>query len=220
MIDQSFPSLTAVGSVSGHATTELQVAVSERGADAELPHTETVFAQEPADPRRDLARLGSGLGFAALYGLALGARSGGMSLIQHALASSGGLAAVLVLGMPSLFVVLALSNAPVSPGFMLAAGARALGSAGYVLAGLAPSAALLAVTIESASAAAFVARAGLCLSGAVGLYQLLGSVRCAFVGLSLAERIKKNALLLAFCVFAVLLAARVWYSLPILQGAT
>ena len=96
---------------------------------------------------RELARLGAGLGLAALYGLALGARTGGMALVQHALGASAGLAAVGVLGIPALFVLLALVNAPVSPSAMLSAGARALASAGFVLAGLAPSA--LATAIAS-----------------------------------------------------------------------
>ncbi len=215
MIDPSFPSLSAVG----HApTVEIRLAASDVVPDATPAQAETLFAQEPADPRRDLVRLASGLGFAGLYGLSLGARAGGVSLLQHAWAASAGLAAVGALGMPSLFVLLALVNAPVSPAAMLAAGARALRAAGLVLAGLAPSAALLAVTIESPSAAAFVARAGLALSGAIGLYQLIHAVRPVLLGLPLGLRMKSHALLLAFCVFAVLLAARVWYALPILQG--
>jgi len=118
-----------------------------------------------------------------------------------------------------LFVLLALVNAPVSPAAMLSASARALGSAGFVLAGLAPSAALLVVTIRSGSAAAFVTQAGLLLSGGIGLYQLVGAVRRMFLGLPLGLRMKGNALLLAFCVFAALLATRVWCALPVLQGA-
>lgn len=169
--------------------------------------------------RQELARLGMGLGFAALYGLALGARTGGMSLVRHALGASAGLSAVGVLGIPSLFVLLALVNAPVSPGAMLSAGARALASAGFVLAGLAPSAALLAVTIESPSVAAFISRAGLTLAGGIGLYQLVRSVRALLRDLPAGLRLKCNVLLLGFCVFSSLLAARVWYTLPIISGA-
>jgi hypothetical protein len=215
-MDQSFPTLSSIGN---SPSASVQLPSTEVVPDSSSEQAPPAFVQEPSDPRRDVARLASGLGFAALYGLALGARTGGTSLLQHALASSAGLAAVGVLGMPSLFVLLALVNAPVSPGAMLSAGARALGSAGFVLAGLAPSAALLAVTIESPSAAAFVAQAGLLLSGGIGLYQLVGAVRRMFLGLPLGRRMKSNALLLAFCVFAVLLAARVWYALPILRGA-
>ena len=104
-----------------------------------------LIAPEAQSATQELARLGAGLGFAALYGLALGSRSGGMSMLQHAFGASAGLAAVGALGLPSLFVLLALVDAPVSPGALLAAGARGLASAGFVLAGLAPSAALLAV---------------------------------------------------------------------------
>ena len=168
---------------------------------------------------RELARLGAGLGLAALYGLALGARTGGMALVQHALGASAGLAAVGVLGIPALFVLLALANAPVSPSAMLSAGARALASAGFVLAGLAPSAALLAVTIESPNAAAFVTRSGLILAGGIGLLQLTSAVRDMLKELPWAPRWKCNALLLGFSVFAIMLAARVWYNLPILKGA-
>lgn len=168
---------------------------------------------------QELARLGAGLGLAALYGLALGARTGGMSLLQHGLAASAGLAAVAVLGIPALFVLLALVNAPVSPGAMLSVGARSLASAGFVLAGLAPSAALLAVTIESPDAAAFVTRAGLTLAGGIGLFQLASSVRAMLHDLTPQARLKCNALLFCFSVFAIMLAARVWHSLPILRGA-
>jgi len=166
---------------------------------------------------QELARLGAGLGLASLYGLALGARSGGISLVQHALSVSAGLAAVAVLGIPALFVILALVNAPVSPSAMLSAGARALASAGFVLAGLAPSAALLAVTIESPDAVAFVTRAGLTLAGGLGLFQLMCAVGSTLAGLAPDARLKCHALLLCFAVFAIMLAARVWYTLPILQ---
>lgn len=175
---------------------------------------------ETQSAAQEFARLGAGLGLAALYGLALGARAGGISLFQHALGASAGLAAVGVLGVPALFVLLALVNAPVSPSAMLSAGARALASAGFVLAGLAPSAALLAVTIEAPEAAALVTRAGLTLAGGIGLVQLVTAVRAMLAHLPREAGLKCNALLFGFCVFAVMLAARVWYSLPILQGAT
>jgi len=142
-----------------------------------------------------------------------------MALVQHALCASAGLAAVGLLGLPALFVLLALVNAPVSPSAMLSAGARSLASAGFVLAGLAPSAALLAVTIESPDAAAFVTRAGLTLAGGIGLFQLTSAVRAMLQALPAESRWKCQALLVGFSLFAIMLAARVWYSLPILQGA-
>lgn len=181
-----------------------------------------VAAHRPAETialGQELTRLGAGLGFAAVYGLALGARTGGVSLLQHALGAPAGLAAVGVLGVPSLYVLLALVDAPVTPSAMVAAAARALGSAGFVLAGLAPSAALLAVTIESPSAVAFVSRAGLTLAGGIGLYRLRCAVLDLLRELPATRRLRYSALLFGFCLFAMALAARVWFSLPILQGA-
>jgi len=185
----------------------------------QTPLAARLTAPETQGVSHELARLGAGLGLAALYGLALGARSGGLSLVQHALGASAGLLAVGVLGMPSLFVLLALVNAPVSPSAMLSAGARSLASTGFVLAGLAPSAALLAVTIESPDAAAFVTRAGLTLAGGIGLFQLTSAVSAMLAQLPPQSRLKCNALLFGFSLFAIMLAARVWYALPILKGA-
>ena len=213
MIEQSFPTLSpSARPLAAELGSSLELDEPEPAACAELAEAHVL------EPRRELTRLGAGLGLAALYGLSLGARSGGLSLLSHALAASAGLAAVGVLGVPSLFVLLALVDAPVSPGAMISTGARALASAGFVLAGLAPSAALLAVTIESPSAAASVARVGLALAGGIGLYQLVSAVRLMLAPLPFGLRVRSNALLAAFCVFAALLAARVWYTLPILQG--
>jgi hypothetical protein len=75
------------------------------------------------------------------------------------------------------------------------------------------------VTIESPDAAAFVTRAGLTLAGGIGLFQLTGAVRAMLHELSPEARLKCNALLFCFSLFAIMLAARVWYSLPILKGA-
>ena len=61
-----------------------------------------VSAAPVRNPRTELAHLVTGLGLAALYGLSLGARTGGLSLVHHALSASAGLLAVGVLGVPSL----------------------------------------------------------------------------------------------------------------------
>ena len=215
-MDRSFPAFSPSPELNQEPRPELnQEPAPNEWRAAELPVAAQLLAREP---RAELVHLAAGLGFAALYGLALGARVGGLSLLRHALAASAGLSAVGVLGVPSLFVLLALADAPVSPNAMLAAGARALASTGFVLAGLAPSAALLVVSIESPSAAAFVARMGFALAGGIGLYQLASAVRGMLRELPLGLRFKSNALLAAFCLFAMLLAARVWGAMPILQG--
>jgi hypothetical protein len=87
--------------------------------------------------RYELGRLAAGFGFAALYGLALGTRAGGPALRRHALGAASGLAAVALLAVPSLFVLLALVDAPlsprVSPRALLATSARALATTGLIL---------------------------------------------------------------------------------------
>lgn len=126
-------------------------------------------ARSAASPRRD--RMSS------RYGLALGAREGGARLIHHAL---GVPLALLVLGAvltPSLTVLLALLDAPVTPLGMLRAVARALSSAGLVLAGLAPSAAVLVVTIESNDIASAAARGAGFIAGALGVAGSFGGVK-------------------------------------------
>jgi hypothetical protein len=139
-------------------------------------------------------------------------------LLQHALGAAFGLAAVFVLAVPSLFVLLALVDAPVSPSALLSASARALASTGFVLAGLAPSAALLGVTIESRSAASFIAGAGFALAGGIGLARFVSSARELLHDVPPALRAKCHVLLCAFAVFAIALADRVWQALPVLKG--
>ena len=168
--------------------------------------------------RYELGRLAAGFGFAAVYGLALGTRTGGAALLKHALGAASGLAAVALLAVPSLFVLLALLDAPVSPRALLATSARALATTGFVLAGLAPSAALLGVTIESPSAAAFIAGAGFTLAGGIGLSRFVSSARALLSDVPIGLRTKCSVLLFAFCLFSFALAERVWQALPVLQG--
>jgi hypothetical protein len=121
--------------------------------------------------------------------------------------------------VPSLVVLRALIDAPVSPRALLTASARAVACAGFVLAGLAPSAALLGVTIESASAVAFVAGAGLALAGGIGLARFVGSARDLLREVPLALRGKCYLLMCGFSVFAIALADRIWQALPVFAGA-
>ena len=140
-------------------------------------------------------------------------------MLQHALGAASGLAAVALLAVPSLFVLLALVDAPVSPSALLATSARALATTGFVLAGLAPSAALLGVTIQSPSAAALIGGAGFALAGGIGLSRFASSARALLAEVPLGLRTKCSVLLCAFCVFSCALAERVWHALPVLQGA-
>lgn len=188
------------------------------GADA-LNMTARALAPSPS-LSRDVSRLGSGLLLAAVYGLALGARGGGVELLRHALGAPLGLVVIAAVAAPSLFVRLALLDAPLRAAQMVAAVSRGTFATGLVLAGLAPAAAMLVVSIESARAAAWMAGLGLWLAGGVGLVNVFASLADA---LAVAQGNVRSRAWLAVTIFALLaaaLAARAWYAwLPLLGGA-
>jgi hypothetical protein len=169
---------------------------------------------------RDLSRLGSGLLLAAVYGLALGARSGGADWLRHAFGAPLGLIVVGAVAAPSLFVRLALIDAPLRPAQMLAAVSRGTFATGLVLAGLAPAATLLVVSIESARAAAWMSGLGLWLAGGIGLANVLAAFRDALA--TAGDRVRSRAWIAVtiFALLAAALSARAWYAwLPLLRGA-
>jgi hypothetical protein len=168
----------------------------------------------------ELGRLGAGLGLSAFYGMALGARSGGVELLRNAL---GVPLALVVLGavmLPSLTVLFAILDAPIHAGRVLASLGRAIASVGLVLAGLAPAAALMVVTVESDGLATLVARLGFVLAGSLGLIQLWASLASSLTGAKFFVSAKSHALLVGYAIFAVMLAARLWsIFVPMLGGA-
>lgn len=171
------------------------------------------------DVALELRRLLGGLCLAGGYGLALGARSGGLGLLRHALGAPLTLLSVGVIAVPSLFVVLSLFDAPITLERTLSATSRAAASSGLLLAGVAPATALLLVTIESASTAAFVVKAGLLLAGCFGGLPLLSAFNQALKAAPAATRFKGRCALLGFAVFGLALAMRMAFSLlPILGG--
>lgn len=168
----------------------------------------------------DLSRLGSGLLLAAIYGLALGTRGGGMELLRHAFGAPLGLVVVATVAAPSLFVRLALIDAPLRAAHMVAAISRGTFATGLVLAGLAPAAAMLVVSIESARAAAWMSGLGLWLGGAIGLVNVFGSLGGALAGAEGNLRSRAWTAVTIFALLAAALAARAWYAwLPLLRGA-
>ncbi len=175
----------------------------------------------PLDLAADLRRAGAALALSSLYGLALGARAGGTELVRHAL---GVPLALLLLGAvlaPSLTVLLALLDAPVTPLTMLRAVSRALASAGLVLAGLAPAAALLVVTIESSGIATAAARGAGLIAGTLGIVALFSGVRTLVARAPGEVLWKTEALLLGYSLFVVLLSARLFSLLvPMIGGAS
>lgn len=213
-------------------TTKTKPAIREAAAMEPASPAESDESMEPnwtatllaPSARRTLiaeaGRFGAGLGLAAAYGLALGARQGGVSLFRHALGVPAGMIAVAGLGVPALTILLTLFNAPLAPPRALSAASRAAAASGLVLGGLAPAAALFVVTSESATTAAIMGLLGLAIGGVIGLRVLLRDLKSALeTDENLMTRAASGMVLIGFAAFAVLLALRVWWSsLPILKG--
>ena len=186
-----------------------------------LSWTERLVAPSLATVVAEGARAVWGLLLAATYGVALGTRQGGGELWQHALGVPAGLAAVALVGVPSLFVFLALVDAPISPTGALSVATRALGISGLVLAGLAPAATLFVVTIESRGVAGLAGVSGLLFAGGIGLVHLLNGLSHQLRQASPLARAGGNAALAVFALFAVGLCLRVWWAtLPLFGGAS
>lgn len=170
--------------------------------------------------RHDLSRFGIGVGLTSLYGLALGARQGGVSFVHHAAGVPAAVIAVACLGVPALTIVLTLFNAPLDPPRALSATARAAAATGLVLGGLAPAAALFVVTSGSDDTAALMGLLGLAVGGALGVHVFLRDLGAALRrDQGLVSRPGYTTALLGFTAFAAVLALRVWWgTLPLLKG--
>jgi len=185
-----------------------------------LSRTESEPLAVSASVPKELSRLASGLGLSAVFGLALGARAGGLGLLQHALGAPLGLLMVAGVAAPSLFVRLSLMDAPLRPTQMVSAVAHATFNTGLVLAGLSPAMAMLVVSIESAGAAAWISGLGLALAGGIGLSCLFAELQRSIAGASLLLKSRVFMTLAVFTVLACALAARAWRAwLPLLGGA-
>jgi hypothetical protein len=89
-----------------------------------------------------------------------------------------------------------------------------------LLAGIAPATALLLVTIDSAPAAALVAKAGLLLAGCFGGLPLLAAFHEGLKSAPAGTRFKSRIALLGFAIFGLALSARMASALlPVLGGA-
>jgi hypothetical protein len=166
-------------------------------------------------------RAAAGLGLSALYGLALGARQGGKALLLHSVGVPLGLLIVVLAGAPSLFVFLSICRAPIDARALASTAARGIGSAGLLLAGLAPAAALFVVSSETPRAAAGAVTFGLLLGGGVALGRATWEVfRSAATGRA-TSLLGGTGVAVGFVMFSALLAMRVWNAvLPILGGAS
>ncbi len=190
----------------------------------EQPKNQNSLALELGSPTFLVERAMGGLGLSLLFGLALGMHNGGISLLTHALAIPGGLVLTTCVSIPSLYIVLSMLGAPLRPGLLLAAVSTALHTAGRVLAGLAPIAALLVVTIREPIALALVAKLGLDLAGCLSLYRLMSGVREANAvsgSIPGSAQTKYGLVLCGFVVLALNLGQMAFSTLlPVLRGVS
>jgi hypothetical protein len=190
---------------------------------------ERLVTEKTSAPYSELfGRAVAGLGLAALYGLALGARQGGKALAIHAVGVPLGLLVVVLAAAPSLFVFLSICRAQIDARALAGTGARGIGSAGLLLAGLAPAAALFVVSSETPKAAAGAVLAGLVLGGGVALgratwevFQTAVKTPAGAVRGHAMSMLGGTGVAVGFAVFSVVLAIRIWSTvLPILGGAS
>ncbi|MBI2394463.1 MAG: hypothetical protein HYV09_33140 [Deltaproteobacteria bacterium] len=166
-------------------------------------------------------RLAVAVGLASTFGLALGLRAGGLSIAWHALGVSLGILGVCALAVPALAILLALADAPVDALGLSRATSRAAANAGLVLAGLAPGAALFAVTVEDAITVMLVGASGLSLAGAIGMGAFVRELGPRLAAEGARPGLLSKLALPAFLLFSAVLGARIWWiTLPLVRGAS
>lgn len=165
-------------------------------------------------------RFGVALALSAGYGLAVGTRDGGLSILKHAVAVPLAPLAVAAVGVPALLIVLTLFDAPVSPTAAFSAASRGAAATGLVLGGLAPAMALFVTTTTTRPGAAISVGLGLILAGIFGLRAFLRTIGAPIRDADTLPRTVSGFALAGFALFATALSARIWWStLPIFGGA-
>lgn len=173
--------------------------------------SEVLVVPEPRDGHDPLLRALGGVGLAAVFGAAVGAASGPKAMLACAVQAPLTCVAALALGVPALYMVLALADAPVRVADMTSAGVRGLGTAGLVLAGLAPTVVVYATTSATLAGTRLVVYSSLLVAAFFGLrgffLSLWSQLREATAGQKLSALMGSSV----FTVFALLLGARVWH---------
>jgi hypothetical protein len=162
-------------------------------------------------------RLGVAASLAAVLGIALGLRHGGLALASGAAGAPLGILAVSALAAPALAILLALANAPIDALDLARATSRAAAKAGLLLAGLAPLAALFVVTVEDAITVTCVGFGVLSLAGLVAARSFHDDLGLKLAKANVGSRAAMHVAVWAFLVFSGALALRVWVqTLPML----
>lgn len=157
-----------------------------------------------------LLPLGQGTLLAAAFGVALGLGTLGGHVLGLALAVPLTFAASIAVAVPSLYVVLAMLEAPMDLGDLLVAASEAYRHSALVLGGLAPAMLLFSASISDRALVHFLGYAGLMLAAALGAYRLLSEARLALLR-GLARITPRHwAVLLGFVGLTFELATRFW----------
>lgn len=147
-----------------------------------------------------------GCALAASYGVALGSSQGPLTMAAAAVGVPSAFVVVALLGGPAAFILLTHAGANVTAAALAAVFGRAVASCGLVLAGLAPTAALLVLSVETSWAAALSGLLGLLIGGGVGMAELVRAMNDELGAATLARKL----VVLGLATFAVLVAGRVW----------
>jgi hypothetical protein len=169
--------------------------------------------------RAALLRAGSGLGLAALFGLALGTRHGGSWLVTHALLVPAAPLVILALGVPALCIALASFDSPLSTLQVARCAARGTAACGLLLGGLAPLAALYLVSADTQIFGALVAAGARVFAGVVAIACFHAGVAAELKTATPNQRSIALLSVTVFDVLATIAAARVWLGeLPLFGG--
>lgn len=171
------------------------------------------FELDARKPRQEARRFLAGLALAATFGLALGAGLGIPAMAAHAIGVPIAFVVVALVGGPAFYVALTHAGVAVSPLALAGALSRGVDSAGLVLAGLAPTMLLLAVTCESQTTVAVYGVLGLAAGGWLGLRAIFREL-----GRGQLWTVRERLPHLAFAIFAGVLSLRVWWSVLALLG--
>lgn len=158
-----------------------------------------------------------GVASAGVFGLAIGARYGVLSMAIHAVGVPLGMLAAVGLSAPAAAIAFSHFDLPVDLAALWRGAAEALQTSGRALFGLAPGALLITVTCETPLGAAAAAIAGLLLASLLGarrLWSAVGATRQSAIA-----AVWSYCMLLGLFLIAGLIAARTWWLLlPMLGG--
>jgi hypothetical protein len=157
-----------------------------------------------------LTSVGQGALLCASYGIALSIGTYKGHVLGLALAVPFTFAASIALAIPSLFVVLALLEAPMDLTDLVDCAIRSFRHSAVVLGGLAPTMLLLSASIADRYLVHFVGYAGLTLAAILGAYRIVSDAREALLAAAGLLRVRHTLVLIAFVGLSFEIAARFW----------